>query len=266
MTSKSRRFSSSSSVAVAASTADRTFFVGGNWKSNCTKSSVKKLVKELNDAAKGQMGGLPPADQVEIVVGPEHIHLSMVLDSIDARYGVSAQNCWTTSGGAYTGEVRRWRWSNGGERERAGRERERKKRSRRILRRLLLRFFSSLLPSFSPESARAFARATGADSPSCRDLATRGERGMRRAEFGEREQERKREEEKEKEKEKERERRFQIERDEEARGRAPALSSLFSSLCAPIQMRQRVLCSLPFPPEPAVVAGAGGWQQGKREP
>ena len=91
---------------VAASTADRTFFVGGNWKSNCTKSSVKTLVKELNEAAKGQLGGLPPADQVEIVVGPEHIHLSMVLDSIDPRYAVSAQNCWTTSGGAYTGEVR----------------------------------------------------------------------------------------------------------------------------------------------------------------
>jgi triosephosphate isomerase len=63
-------------------------------------------VKELNDAAKGQLGGLPQADQVEIVVGPEHIHLSMVLDAIDSRYGVSAQNCWTTSGGAYTGEVR----------------------------------------------------------------------------------------------------------------------------------------------------------------
>ena len=100
-----RRSAASLSV-VAASTADRTFFVGGNWKSNCTKSSVKTLVKELNDAAKGQLGGLPPADQVEIVVGPEHIHLSMVLDSIDSRYGVSAQNCWTTSGGAYTGEVR----------------------------------------------------------------------------------------------------------------------------------------------------------------
>ena len=102
-----RSCSSSASLSVvAASTADRTFFVGGNWKSNCTKSSVKTLVKELNDAAKGQLGGLPPADQVEIVVGPEHIHLSMVLDSIDSRYGVSAQNCWTTSGGAYTGEVR----------------------------------------------------------------------------------------------------------------------------------------------------------------
>ena len=100
-----RRSSASLSV-VAASTADRTFFVGGNWKSNCTKSSVKTLVKELNDAAKGQLGGLPQADQVEIVVGPEHIHLSMVLDAIDSRYGVSAQNCWTTSGGAYTGEVR----------------------------------------------------------------------------------------------------------------------------------------------------------------
>jgi hypothetical protein len=96
---------SASLSVVAASTADRTFFVGGNWKSNCTKSSVKTLVKELNDAAKGDLGGLPPADQVEIVVGPEHIHLSMVLDSIDSRYGVSAQNCWTTSGGAYTGEV-----------------------------------------------------------------------------------------------------------------------------------------------------------------
>ena len=101
-----RRSRPASLYVVAASKADRTFFVGGNWKSNCTKSSVKTLVKELNDAAKGDLGGIPPADQVEIVVGPEHIHLSMVLDTIDSRYGVSAQNCWTTSGGAYTGEVR----------------------------------------------------------------------------------------------------------------------------------------------------------------
>ena len=80
----------------------RRFFVGGNWKSNCTKASVTKLVGELNEA----VATLPGAGDAEIVVAPEHIHLSMVLDDLDARYSVAAQNCWKTSGGAYTGEVR----------------------------------------------------------------------------------------------------------------------------------------------------------------
>lgn len=87
---------------IAARAAARRFFVGGNWKSNCTKASVEKLVAELN----GAVTSLPDTGAAEIVVAPEHIHLSMVLDAVDGRYAVAAQNCWKTSGGAYTGEVR----------------------------------------------------------------------------------------------------------------------------------------------------------------
>ena len=88
-------------AARVACAAARRFFVGGNWKSNCTKTSVTKLVGELNDA----VATLPAGGDAEIVVAPEHIHLSMVLDDLDKRYSVAAQNCWKTSGGAYTGEV-----------------------------------------------------------------------------------------------------------------------------------------------------------------
>ena len=74
------------------------FFVGGNWKSNGTKESVSKLVKELNSSKF-------PSD-VDVIVAPTFVHLPYVVDNIDSRYQVSAQNCWVGKAGAYTGEVR----------------------------------------------------------------------------------------------------------------------------------------------------------------
>ena len=78
--------------------------MGGNRKSNCTRASVAKLVGELNEAARSP-GGLPPASECEVIIAPEHIHLSIVLDGVDPRYKVAAQNCWDRSAGAYTGEI-----------------------------------------------------------------------------------------------------------------------------------------------------------------
>ena len=74
------------------------FFVGGNWKANGTKESVSKLVSGLNSAEITQ--------EVEVVVAPIFLHLPYVIDHIDSRYQVSAQNCWVGRAGAYTGEVR----------------------------------------------------------------------------------------------------------------------------------------------------------------
>lgn len=74
------------------------FFVGGNWKSNGSKESVSKLVKDLNSSQ------FPP--DVDVIVAPTFVHLPYVLDNIDSRYQVSAQNCWVGKAGAYTGEVR----------------------------------------------------------------------------------------------------------------------------------------------------------------
>ena len=73
------------------------FFVGGNWKSNGTKESVSKLVSGLNSAQ------FP--SEVEVIVSPTFIHLPYVVENIDSRYQVSAQNCWVGRAGAYTGEV-----------------------------------------------------------------------------------------------------------------------------------------------------------------
>ncbi len=74
------------------------FFVGGNWKSNGSKDSVSKLVKDLNSSKF-------PSD-VDVIVAPTFLHLPYVVDNIDPRYQVSAQNCWVGKAGAYTGEVR----------------------------------------------------------------------------------------------------------------------------------------------------------------
>lgn len=77
---------------------DGKFFVGGNWKSNGTKSSVTKLVEELN------AGSVP--SNTEVVCAPTFIHLPYVQENLDtSKFEVSAQNCWIEGPGAYTGEI-----------------------------------------------------------------------------------------------------------------------------------------------------------------
>ncbi|BDA46566.1 Triosephosphate isomerase, chloroplastic [Coccomyxa sp. Obi] len=73
------------------------FFVGGNWKSNGTKESVKKLVQDLNFAQ-------IPSD-IDVIVAPTFVHLPYVVENIKDRFQVSAQNCWVGKAGAYTGEI-----------------------------------------------------------------------------------------------------------------------------------------------------------------
>ena len=77
---------------------DGKFFVGGNWKSNGSKSSVAKLVEDLN------AGSVPSS--TEVVCAPTFVHLSYVQENLDAsKFKVSAQNCWVEGEGAYTGEI-----------------------------------------------------------------------------------------------------------------------------------------------------------------
>lgn len=73
------------------------FFVGGNWKCNGTHASVEQLVKELND-------GEVPTD-IDVVVAPPFIFIDWVRANIKPQIKVSAQNCWLTSDGAFTGEI-----------------------------------------------------------------------------------------------------------------------------------------------------------------
>ncbi|KAK7697582.1 triosephosphate isomerase [Diaporthe eres] len=75
----------------------RKFFVGGNWKMNGTKSSIKEIVNNLNSAK------LDP--NAEVVVAPPALYLHYVRDSLNNGIEVSAQNVYDKPNGAYTGEI-----------------------------------------------------------------------------------------------------------------------------------------------------------------
>jgi hypothetical protein len=57
-------------------------------------------MQELNQGA-----GSFDTRAVDVVVAPSSVHLSQVMDSIDPRYGVAAQNVWLKGPGAFTGET-----------------------------------------------------------------------------------------------------------------------------------------------------------------
>ncbi|KAL0931012.1 triosephosphate isomerase [Colletotrichum truncatum] len=75
----------------------RKFFVGGNFKMNGTKSSIKEIVKNLNGAT------LDP--NTEVVVSPPAIYLQLVRESLRKDIEVAAQNVFDKPDGAFTGEI-----------------------------------------------------------------------------------------------------------------------------------------------------------------
>ncbi|KAG8935184.1 triosephosphate isomerase [Tulasnella sp. 417] len=79
----------------------RRFFVGGNFKMNGSCESLKVIVENLNNA------DLDP--QTEVVVAPPTLYICNVRDHIKsggkANLAVAAQNCYSVSSGAYTGEI-----------------------------------------------------------------------------------------------------------------------------------------------------------------
>ncbi|KAK0732781.1 triosephosphate isomerase-like protein [Apiosordaria backusii] len=76
----------------------RKFFVGGNFKMNGTKESIKSIIKNLNEAK------LDP--NVEVVIAPSHIFLPIAVDAVTAsNVAVAAQNVSNKPNGAHTGEV-----------------------------------------------------------------------------------------------------------------------------------------------------------------
>lgn len=77
------------------------FFVGGNWKSNGTKASLKQLVDGLNAGA----SSFDPS-RVDVVVAPTYVHLDFVSQHLDtSKYHIAGQNIWLKGPGAYTGEI-----------------------------------------------------------------------------------------------------------------------------------------------------------------
>jgi triosephosphate isomerase len=82
---------------IAAMASKAKFFVGGNWKSNGTMTSVKQLINDLN-------AGSVPSD-IDIVCSPPFIYLDYARSALSSKYQLSAQNCWVLGNGAYTGEI-----------------------------------------------------------------------------------------------------------------------------------------------------------------
>ncbi|KAK4123080.1 Triosephosphate isomerase [Parathielavia appendiculata] len=76
----------------------RKFFVGGNFKMNGTKESIKSIVKGLNEA---QLDS-----NVEVVIAPPALYLQLARDELTkAGVEVAAQNVYDKPNGAYTGEI-----------------------------------------------------------------------------------------------------------------------------------------------------------------
>ena len=75
----------------------RRFIVGGNWKCNGSAVYITNLVKELNESH------LPAT--IEVWCAPPFVYLERVRANLNSRFTVAAQNCWVSSGGAFTGEV-----------------------------------------------------------------------------------------------------------------------------------------------------------------
>lgn len=76
----------------------RTFFVGGNFKMNGTKESIKTIVENLNATE------LP--SNVEVVLCPPAPYLAWAAEqNKQSVVSIGAQNCYVKASGAYTGEV-----------------------------------------------------------------------------------------------------------------------------------------------------------------
>uniref|UniRef100_K3W7H3 Triosephosphate isomerase n=1 Tax=Globisporangium ultimum (strain ATCC 200006 / CBS 805.95 / DAOM BR144) TaxID=431595 RepID=K3W7H3_GLOUD len=76
----------------------RKVVIGGNWKCNGTKQSVRDLIAVLNKTEVNTA-------QVEVIVAPPALHLQLAQDLIQNNISVSAQNVSLTGLGAYTGEI-----------------------------------------------------------------------------------------------------------------------------------------------------------------
>ncbi|KAF8603609.1 triosephosphate isomerase [Ceratobasidium sp. AG-I] len=75
----------------------RKFFVGGNFKMNGTVESTKKIIEYLNNASLNS--------DAEVVIAPPALYLLAAVATVKNGVQVAAQNSYTASSGAYTGEI-----------------------------------------------------------------------------------------------------------------------------------------------------------------
>ncbi|XP_071945640.1 triosephosphate isomerase-like [Antedon mediterranea] len=77
--------------------ADRKFFVGGNWKMNGSKEAINGILQFLNDSK-------VPAN-TDVVCAPPMVYLPYVKERLQSGMQVSAQNCYKVASGAFTAET-----------------------------------------------------------------------------------------------------------------------------------------------------------------
>ena len=77
--------------------AERQFWVGGNFKMNGNKDSLRALIKDINAAIIDKSS--------EVVVAPPAIYLDFVRKELRKDISVAAQNVYKTDSGAFTGET-----------------------------------------------------------------------------------------------------------------------------------------------------------------
>lgn len=77
----------------------RKFVVGGNWKCNGTKASIKALCEEFSKLQ------LPEDANVEVIIAPSSVHAEYTKSLLPPVYKIALQNCWIGKGGAFTGET-----------------------------------------------------------------------------------------------------------------------------------------------------------------
>jgi triosephosphate isomerase len=77
----------------------RKYFIGGNWKSNMTVTSIESHIQTVLNTTEIN------SDKVEVLVSPTFIHLAQVKHLISPNIHVAAQTCSAENVGAYTGEI-----------------------------------------------------------------------------------------------------------------------------------------------------------------
>ena len=77
----------------------RKFIVGGNWKCNSTKASIKALTDEWNKDQDISFDG------VEVVIAPPAVYCDYTRSVMRPDFQMMVQNTWISKGGAFTGEV-----------------------------------------------------------------------------------------------------------------------------------------------------------------
>ncbi|KAG0039960.1 triosephosphate isomerase [Podila clonocystis] len=75
----------------------RKFIVGGNFKLNGSKASLKTLIECLDEAS------IDP--NAEIVIAPPFVYIDLIRKSLRKDVAVAGQNCYLKASGAFTGEV-----------------------------------------------------------------------------------------------------------------------------------------------------------------